>query len=535
MNTGELKADYCIAGAGIAGIILATKLASSGKQILLLDQGPRYSEKDRSDLLQASKNNLNDSADYNDNLSADAITETTYSLNEKNDIAWKPLRLFGVGGTALHFNGTMMRPIQEDLQVKSMFGYGRDWPISYNEIEPWLLKAEYEIGIAGNEDNPYASKRSGPFPLRAHEFSYYDKSYFGPALKKLNIIGHSYPRSVNSAPYNGRSQCLACRACRFCPSGARYSPDRTHIPVLDSLGNVTILENISLRKLETNGSGNTISVAHVIRVKDKQPLVIKAKKFIVALGGIETPRMLFLSADNRNHSQGLGNFGGQLGVGFSDHSIPSIHFDLGRHAGSRLGFPTMITDHFRINTNRPEIPTLSIRSSPAMESTPAGSLAMKWSKAKDSVSLQGIRDLIPNIVTLSAFSELEGNGTLALDPVQKDAFGDSLAKITMKITQRDLTGYNNLQRIAIEIANAMDVKHVSELSPIGSGFGYHPSGATAMANHPDEGVCDTNLKVFGLDNLYLVSNSVFPHMGSNPPTLSIVALAMRLANHLEGK
>ncbi len=65
-------------------------------------------------------------------------------------------------------------------------------------------------------------------------------------------------------------------------------------------------------------------------------------------------------------------------------------------------------------------------------------------------------------------------------------------------------------------------------------MGYHPSGATAMAETPDEGVCDPNLKVFGLDNLFVVSNSVFPHMGANPPTLTIAALALRLAAHLNG-
>ena len=80
----------------------------------------------------------------------------------------------------------------------------------------------------------------------------------------------------------------------------------------------------------------------------------------------------------------------------------------------------------------------------------------------------------------------------------------------------------------------MGAAHVSEIYP-DLGMGYHPSGATAMAASPDAGVCDSDLKVFGLNNLYLVSNSVFPHMGSNPPTLTIAALALRLAAHLEGR
>ncbi len=529
----ELKTDYCIVGAGIAGIILASKLASSGKKILLLDQGPRYSEKDRSDLLHHGKKTLNDTADYNDNLQSDLKTGTTSISNDKNSIEWKPLRLFGVGGTALHFNGTMMRPVKEDMLVHSLFGYGRDWPISYSDLEPWLLKAEYEVGVAGNEDNPFASSRSGPFPMPAHKFSHYDKTYFEPALKKLNIVGHSYPRSVNSIPYQNRSNCLACRACRFCPSGARYSPDRSHVPILDSLSNVEIISNVSLKKLETNAKSNEIIAAHAIRANNKTPLLIKAKKFILALGGIETPRMLLLSADQKTHKYGLGNMGDQLGKGFSDHSIPSLHFSLKKHAGHRLGFPTMITDHFRVHTNREEQPTISIRSSPAMETSPIGTLSVNWLKDKDTLSFKNIREQIPTVVTLSAFSELKGSGSLDLDPDKKDAFGSPLARIRIKMTDWDIAGYKHLNEYAFKIAEAMDATNVSSLSPIGSGFGYHPSGATAMGNNPDDGVCDRNLKVFGLNNLYVVSNSVFPHMGSNPPTLTIVALALRLAKHLE--
>jgi len=529
----EIKTDYCIVGAGIAGIILASKLASSGKKILLLDQGPRYSEKDRSEFLQQGKMTLNDSADYNDNLHPDLKTETTSISNDKNSIEWKPLRLFGVGGTALHFNGTMMRPVKEDMRVRSLFGYGRDWPISYSELEPWLLKAEFEVGIAGNTDNPYASKRSGPFPMPAHEFSHYDKKYFKPALKKLNIVGHSYPRSVNSISYQNRSKCLACRACRFCPSGARYSPDRTHVPILDTLDNVEIISNVSLRKLETNSSSNEIIAAHIVRTNDKKPLLIKSKKFILALGGIETPRMLLLSADEKLHKNGLGNMGGQLGKGFSDHSIPSYHFNLGQHAGHRLGFPTMISDYFRVHSNRENQPTISIRSSPAMESSPVGTLSFSWLKNQDTFSFRQVREMIPNVVTLSAFSELEGTGTLDLDPVKKDSFGSPLARINMKMSDWDIAGYELLKEYGLKIADAMGAENISNLSPPGSGFGYHPSGTTAMGNNPDEGVCDNNLKIFGLDNLYVVSNSVFPHMGSNPPTLTIVALALRLAKHLE--
>lgn len=531
----EIKTDYCIVGGGIAGILLASKLASSGKKILILDQGPRFTEEDRTNMLLKSKEDLNDYADYNDNVDPGVVTPLSSANSGDHVVEWTNYRLFGIGGTALHFEGIMMRPTIEDMSVKTLYGYSRDWPIAYSELEPWLLKAEYEVGVSGNDDNPYSSSRSGSYPMPGHPFSYFDSKIFSPALKKIGITGHSCPRAVNSIPYRGRSGCLACRACKFCPSGARYSPDRVHVPILEKHDNVTIMENLSVRILETNSKGNKIVAAHALDIKDKSPVTILAQNFIVAMGGVETPRMLMLSADNGIYKNGLGNIGGQLGVGFNDHDNLYVTFDTGKPVGSRLGFETMVSDHFRSLKNRPEQPTFTIYASPAMDWFPVGNEATMWSTQGNILSLNNLKDSLPNMATLSIMTETEGKGIIELDKEKMDAFGDPIANVTMTLTDWDRRAYTKLVALAPELAEAMLAKSISEVTPPGWGFGYHPSGATAMAKNPDEGVCDENLKVFGLKNLHLVSNSVFPHMGSNPPTLTIAALALRLAAHFEGK
>jgi len=531
----EIKTDYCIIGGGIAGILLANKLASSGKKILIIDKGPSFSEEDRSNMLLKSKEELNDYADYNDNVDSEIITPLSSASADDQVIEWTNYRLFGIGGTALHFEGIAMRPTKEDMRVKTLYGYSRDWPISYSELEPYLLEAEYEIGVSGNNDNPYASSRSGSFPMPGHSFSHFDSEVFGPALKKIGITGHSCPRAVNSVPYRGRSGCLACRACKFCPSGARYSPDRVHLPIVEKFANVEIMENLSVRKLETNSKGDKIIAAHAIRVIDKSEVNILAKNFIVAMGGVETPRMLLLSADNGIHKNGLGNMGGQLGIGFNDHDNLYTTFDVGQPVGSRLGFETMVSDHFRRPSSRTEQPTFTIYASPAMDWFPVGNEATMWATQNNILSFENLKDSLPNMATLSIMTESEGKGILELDKEKMDAFGDPIAKVTMKLTDWDRRAYTKLVELAPKLAEAMNAKNVSEVSPPGFALGYHPSGATAMAKNPNEGVCDQNLKVFGLNNLYLISNSVFPHMGSNPPTLTIAALALRLAAHIEEK
>jgi choline dehydrogenase-like flavoprotein len=158
-----------------------------------------------------------------------------------------------------------------------------------------------------------------------------------------------------------------------------------------------------------------------------------------------------------------------------------------------------------------------------------------WSTDANNFSLESLRNSIPQMATLWAMTEIEGKGILELDNSKFDAHGSPVAKITMKLTDWDRRGPGKLVELAPEIAEAMGARNVSAFIPPGYTLGYHPSGATAMAKNPDEGVCDPDLKVFGLDNLHLVSNSVFPHMGSNPPTLTIVALALRLAAHFNGK
>jgi choline dehydrogenase-like flavoprotein len=530
----DIRADYCIAGAGPAGIVLASKLAASGKQVVIVDQGPRFTEADRSNMLRRSTETLNDFADYNDAVGAATVAPHSSASPAGQVVDWPAQRLFGIGGTALHFEGIMGRPREDDLRVRSLYGYGRDWPLTYAELEPWLLRAEQEVGTAGADDNPYASPRSGPFPMPAHPFSYFDREIFAPALERLGVTGHSCARAVASQPYRGRSPCLACRACKFCPSGARYSPDRVHIPRLEQRPNVTILPNVSIRRLETDATGERIAAAHAMHVEERTPLVVRAEHFVVALGGVETPRLLLLSAGNAAHSEGLGNMGGQLGRRFSDHLHPWVTLDVGRPVGGRLGFETMSTDHFRARRDRSERPTFWILASPAMDWFPVGIEAAAWSTHDGILSMDAVRESIPRMATFTGMMELSGNGVLELDESARDSFGSPIAKVTMTLSDWDRRSVEDMAALASRTADAMGATNASEISPPDSGLGYHPSGATAMAESADAGVCDPNLKVFGLDNLHLVSNSVFPHMAANPPTLTIIALALRLAAHFEG-
>ena len=517
--------DYCIVGAGIAGLLIASRLAKSGKQVVVLEQGPRITESTRSELIARATVGLEPNPDYNDHL--DARWRTPAS-------GLPVARLFGTGGTALHFAGWMARPVAADLSVRTQFGYGRDWPISYAELEPWLLRAEHEIGVAGGDgDNPYASTRSGPFPMPAHRPSWFDRTELTPALTKLGMTAHSSPYAINSRPYQHadlavRPACSGCRICKFCPTGARYSPDRVHGTRLQKRENVEILAEHSLRRLETSPTGERIVAAHAMTVPEHEHIIIRAHHYVLAMGGIETARMLLLSSSGGIHRNGIGNAGGQVGAGFNGHSASSGFFEMSSHTGASLGFPTLQCDH-GTSVDRHTQPSWVMQGGALADA----SQALAWATNGDQLSLDRLRKSLTRMGVVFVMNETAGAGRLDLDPEQTDSFGDRVARLERSWTDWDQAARGQTEQFVQALAERLGAVNLSHVHF--PAFSVHPSGATAMGTSPDNGVCDADAKVFGIDNLHLCSSSVFPHMGAGPPTLTIAALALRLANHIEGK
>ena len=167
---------------------------------------------------------------------------------------------------------------------------------------------------------------------------------------------------------------------------------------------------------------------------------------------------------------------------------------------------------------------------------PSWAATIFWDLVHNTLSLDALRSGVTRMATFWTLGELEGSGTLELDENHLDAFGSPVAKITKKWTDRDREGFAIQAQFVKHLADAMGAMHKSEVDPVPSTRrDNHPSGNTAMATNPDDGVCDSNLKVFGVENLHLASSSVFPHMSAYAPTLTTAALTLRLAAHLNGE
>jgi len=188
----------------------------------------------------------------------------------------------------------VMRLHEDDFASGTERGVGPDWPIDYADLRPYYAAAERELGVAGASDNPYAPPREEPHPMPAFEPSYSD-SLFAEACEELEIDMHSVPNARNSEAYDGRSACVGYGTCQpVCPAGAKYDAT-VHIERAEEKG-ATVIDRAPVQRLEHDADRIT---AAVYATPDGEEYRQEADAFVVACGGVETPRLLLLSSRTR--------------------------------------------------------------------------------------------------------------------------------------------------------------------------------------------------------------------------------------------
>jgi hypothetical protein len=256
------------------------------------------------------------------------------------------------------------------------------------------------------------------------------------------------------------------------------------------------------------------------------------------MGGVETLRMLFTSAEHSSDRGGLGNAGDQLGRGFSDHLMVFSTIALPRSASHVRGFPTHAIDHFRTTIDRRTQNGFFMHFWPGPlgegMSIPA---FVERATQGDSLSLGGLRGSVSRGVWGASIVETEGTWRLGVDPNQKDSWGIPEPTVKVDLSERDRAALAANNAGFEKLAEAMGGELLASswsATQQKTHFASHPSGGAAMGRSPDQGVVDRDSRVFGKANLYLAATANFPHLGSNTPTLQVCAFALRLADHLTG-
>jgi len=305
--------DFAIIGSGSAGGIIARELSTAGFKVVVFEQGPYRKARDFTH------------DEYSVIIESELLgggpqySGQTFRHNE-DEVATSPVvqpirYAQTVGGSSVHFSANFWRFRESDFKERSMLGSiggtnFSDWPITYDDLEPYYTRVEWEIGVSG-APGPFDSHRSKPFPMPPLPVKS-SGVLMEKAAKKLGLHAQNQPHAVLSQPFNGRSACIHCGHCMMfgCEAGAKSSTLAAMIPLAEASGNCEIRDRSAVFRIETDDSGRATEVLYYD--KDGNEQAQKVKAVIVSANGAETSRLLLLSA-NARHPDGLANSSGYVG------------------------------------------------------------------------------------------------------------------------------------------------------------------------------------------------------------------------------
>ena len=515
-------ADVCVVGAGPAGGLVADRLAAAS-EVVVLDAGPRFDESDRLARQERAIRPAYDRTDVWDvggeRDAHSASGERFYPLNQA--------RVKGIGGSTLHWQGMVMRLHEDDFNARSTRGVGTDWPIDYEDLRPYYAAAEEELGVAGAADNPYAPPREQPHPMPAFEPSYSD-SLFAEACESLGIDMHSVPNARNSEPYGDRSECVGYGTCQpVCPSGAKYDAT-VHIDRAESKG-ATVIDRAPVQRLEHDAGRVT---AATYATPDGAEYQQEADAFVLAAGGVETPRLLLLS-DSRQYPDGLANTSGLVGKFFMDHLFAGMGGLLDEPTRqNHVGFLTSESHQFYDEADE-DVGPFKLEFFNYAGPSPV-EMALSGDEWGDSL-LDSLRDSYGNNIAMGALVEQlpQTESYVALDPEETDHLGNPVPDVHWTVGDRALRTIERANELQREILEELGAEITWQVGPEDTGPAYHHMGTTRMGTNPTESVVDPHCRTHNLENCWIASSSVFPTAGAMNPTLTIAALALRAADDVE--
>lgn len=355
--------DVVIVGAGICGALIAKRLGAAGKKVLILEagldgQGSYADFLERFYLAQAkvpeapyappiavagadgiqAPSNPNDMAVGRPTtlmLGGDNWQDPTQAyLDQQGPLAFASTYERGGGGTMRHWLGTSLRFVPNDFRVKTVYGVEEDWPIGYDDLEPWYCEAEAEIGIAAAvADQGYLGISFAPgyeYPMPPIPSSLVDQAVIAgianmPPVEGIKLEVSNTPAGRNSVPYQNRRQCAGNTNCiPICPIQAKYDPTVTLYEALQ-FPNVSIIYQAVANDVIVDGSGQVSAINYLTYDDPDGPATgsdsVSATRYVIACHAIETPRLLLMSTNGGKTPNGVANSSGHVGQHLMDHPI----------------------------------------------------------------------------------------------------------------------------------------------------------------------------------------------------------------------
>jgi glucose dehydrogenase len=518
-----IEADLCIIGSGITAAMVAERVAEAREaRIVVVEAG------DESVPLRERAARRQRFLDYGENPWADDHVDGL-------DAPGIQSRSMQVGGQAMHWGGVTPRFSPEDFRVRSLYGVGDDWPISYDELEPYYADAERRIGVSGEAGPGELDPRTAPYPMPPLPLSY-NLRRLREWGEKSEIPFWAMPSAKTSLPYAGRAACCRSDTCApVCPIGAKYSPDMTW-DALRAAGRVQIVPRTVVRRLVL--APGTTRIDHAIaldRDRPETPVEVRARTFVVACGYAWSPHLLLASAAGR-FPNGLANSSGLVGRYMSGHrsvnAFVLLPFPLypGMNAQHSLVSKAFMRpgplDHYVRHDLR--IWESAYGRAPRLRADDATPLLgdaflADW-RARAGVGtarLRGYYDVLPareSGLTLGTRRSPWG------DPLPEIRFVDSDASRNLRQHSEDAIAAVFTRMAAAGGGELVGVRE--------SSFQDHPAGGCRMGADPTSSVVDDSGRTHDHENLFVVGAPTCVTAGCANGTLTFCALALRSAERI---
>ncbi len=537
------EVDFLIVGSGASGGVLARELSTAGYSVVVLEQGPYRTAADfrHDEMATYIHNDLVSHPSWTDHQTFRHDESAEAVIRDGSNGPPPALYARGVGGSSVHFSGNYWRMRPVDFKERSLLGpiAGTgfdDWPISYEELEPYYSKVEWEIGVSG-APGPGDPPRSRPYPMPPMPVKSSGVLFEQGALK-MGLHPQPAPVAILSQPYKGRPACTNCGFCMGygCEMNAKSSSLAALIPQAEQTGRCEIRPLSTVFRLETNQQGRMSGAAY-LDAKGQQHLQ-KAKAVILAANGAETPRLLLLS-ESSQFPHGLANGSGLVGkyLMANCHSVVHGYFEHELNDWKGIQCTRIAHDFYNHDPSRGFYGGGGMDGRPLVEAGPilhafteAYMPKMRWGRElKRDIVHRFSRQM--SILSSTTSLAMERNN-ITLDPSLKDSHGRAAVRLTYRDHEDDLAMAAFLQDRAHEILDAAGAVSTMREPVVAQNLLTHLLGTCRMGDDPTTSVVDAYHRSHEVPNLFICDGSSLVTSGRGQPTLTIQALAFRAAEHI---
>jgi choline dehydrogenase-like flavoprotein len=540
--TPTTEVDFVVIGSGAAGGIMAKQLSTAGFSVVVLEQGGwgKYGRDHEYNKDEWINRNL----PLEDRLLSDPSRQRNTFRRNENEKASPGTHSYGcvVGGGTVTYGGSSWRHLPYEFKEASMdqtipSGTGMaDWPITYEELEPYYTQAEWEMGISGLRVNsPFVAPMSKDYPVPPVPLKS-SGALFNTAAAKLGLTVVPGPLAIITRPYMGRAACVNCGICSGygCHVRARSSSAVTMLPLAQKTGRCEIRANSYVREISVDNNGRVTGVIYFDG--QKREVQQRAKAVVLSANGTESARLLLLSKSAR-FPDGLANSNGIVGR----------YLMLGNGAGASGLFEKPLNEYKGVISGAGIVDY--VPSDPKRGFYGGGRMTARGYETPLSMGLGGLspdaprwgagykkalREEANHKMTVTCFVTQMPLYTnrVDLDPDVKDEWGLPAMRITSTSHPDDIKAMEFFRQKSIEILQAAGATKVWANPVNDSRGGAHNRGSCRMGNDPKTSVVDKFHRAHEVPNLYIVDGSNLVTGGRNHPTMTIQALAFRAAENL---